>query len=117
MEALYTLDMYINQTQFPQWDNYYHVYTFSLYFSSLLHFTMIKHMQLHTETCILSYVKQITSLGSMDETACSGLMHWDDPEGWDGKGSGRGVQEGNTCTPMADSCQYMAKITTVSYSN
>ena len=47
-----------------------------------------------TETCILSYVKQITSPGSMHETGCSGLVHWDDPEGWDGKGGGRGVQDG-----------------------
>ena len=46
------------------------------------------------ETCILSYVKQITSPGLMYETGCSGLVHWDDPEGWDGKGVGRGVQDG-----------------------
>ena len=46
------------------------------------------------ETCILSYVKQITSPGSMHETGCSGLVHWDDPEGWDGEGSGKGVQDG-----------------------
>ena len=46
------------------------------------------------ETCILSYVKQITSPGSMHETGCSGLVHWDDPEGWDGEGGGRGVQDG-----------------------
>ena len=25
------------------------------------------------------------------ETVCSGLVHWEDPEGWDGEGSGRGV--------------------------
>ena len=30
-------------------------------------------------------MKQITSPGSMHETGCSGLVHWDDPEGWDGK--------------------------------
>ena len=36
------------------------------------------------ETCILSYVKQITSPSSMHETGCSGLVHWDDLEGWDG---------------------------------
>ena len=30
----------------------------------------------------------------MHETGCSGLVHWDDPEGWDGKGGGRGVQDG-----------------------
>ena len=46
------------------------------------------------ETCILSYVKWITSPGSMHETGCSGLVHWDDPEGWDGEGGGRGCQDG-----------------------
>ena len=45
------------------------------------------------ETCILSYVKQITSPGSMHETGCSGLVHWNDPEGWDGDGGGMGVQD------------------------
>ena len=30
----------------------------------------------------------------MHETGCSGLVHWDDPEGCDGKGGGRGVQDG-----------------------
>ena len=30
----------------------------------------------------------------MHETGRSGLVHWDDPEGWDGKGGGRGVQDG-----------------------
>ena len=28
----------------------------------------------------------------MHETGCSGLVHWDDPEGWDGEGDGRGFQ-------------------------
>ena len=46
------------------------------------------------ETCILSYVKQITRTGLMHETGCSGLVHWDDPEGWDGEGDGREVQDG-----------------------
>ena len=46
------------------------------------------------ETCILSYVKWIPSPGLMHETRCSGLVHWDDPEGWDGEGGGRGVQDG-----------------------
>ena len=31
----------------------------------------------------------------MHDTGCSGLVHWDDdPEGWDGEGGGRGVQDG-----------------------
>ena len=42
------------------------------------------------ETCVLSYMKQIASPGSMHETGCSGLVHWDNPEGWDGEGGGRG---------------------------
>ena len=47
-----------------------------------------------TETCIISYVKQIASPDLMHDTGCSGLVHWDDPEGWDGKVGGRGVQDG-----------------------
>ena len=47
-----------------------------------------------TETCILSYVKLIASPGSMHETGCLGLVHWDDPEGWYGEGGGRRVQDG-----------------------
>ena len=65
------------------------------------------------ETCILSYVKQIASPGSMHETGCSGMVHWDDPEGWDGEGGGRGFRMGNTFTPMADSYECMAKTTTI----
>ena len=41
------------------------------------------------ETCKLSYVKRIASPGWMHETGCLGLVHWDDPEGWDGE-----VQDG-----------------------
>ena len=28
------------------------------------------------------------------DTRYSGLVHWDDPEGWDGEGGGRWVQDG-----------------------
>ena len=31
---------------------------------------------------------------SMQDTGCLGLVHWDNPEGWYGEGSGRGIQEG-----------------------
>ena len=55
------------------------------------------------ETCIISYMKQISSLGSMHDTGCLGLVHWDDPEGWYGEGGGR-FRMGNTCIPVADSC-------------
>ena len=45
------------------------------------------------EICILPYMKQIASLGSMHETGRSGLVQWDDPGGSDGEGSGRWVQD------------------------
>ena len=47
-----------------------------------------------TETCKTSYVKRIPSPGLMQDTGCSGLLHWDDPEGWNGEGGERGVQDG-----------------------
>ena len=53
------------------------------------------------ETCIISYKKRIASPGSMHDTGCLGLVHWADPEGWYGKGGGRGVQDGE---PVRDSC-------------
>ena len=30
----------------------------------------------------------------MNDTGCSGLVHWDDPKGWDGEGGERKVQDG-----------------------
>ena len=35
------------------------------------------------------------------DTGCLGLVHWDDPEGWNGEGGG--FRMGNTCIPVADS--------------
>ena len=49
----------------------------------------------------------------MHETGPSKPVHWDNPERWEGKGVGRGVQVGDTRTPVADSCQCMAKVTTI----
>ena len=46
------------------------------------------------ETCIISYMKRVTSPGSLHDTGCLGLVHRDDPEGWYGEGGGRGVQDG-----------------------
>ena len=40
----------------------------------------------------------------MHDTGCSGLVHWDDPEGWDGEGGGGGFRMGNMCIPVADAC-------------
>ena len=46
------------------------------------------------ETCILSCMKRVASPGSMHDTGCLGLVHWDDPEGWYGEGGEREVQDG-----------------------
>ena len=47
-----------------------------------------------TEIRIISYMKRVTSPGSMHDTGCLGLVHWDDPERWYGEGGGRKVQDG-----------------------
>ena len=60
----------------------------------------LKHVKYH--------VKRIASPGSMQDTVCLGLVHWDDPEGWDGE-EGGGFRMGNTCTLMEDSSQCMEK--------
>ena len=46
------------------------------------------------ETRILSCRKRVSSPGSMHDTGRSGLVHWDDPEGWYGEGGKRRVQDG-----------------------
>ena len=49
-----------------------------------------------TETCILSYVKQMTSASLVHEAGHSKQVLWDNPEGWGGEGVGRGAQDGET---------------------
>ena len=46
------------------------------------------------ETCIISYVKRVTSPGSIHDTGCLGLVHWDNPEGWYREEERRRVQDG-----------------------
>ena len=62
---------------------------------------------------ISSYVKRIASPGPMHETGCSGLVHWDDPEGWDGEGGGRGVQDGECMYTCGRFMSMNGKTTTV----
>ena len=49
----------------------------------------------------------------MHETGHSKPVLWGNAEGWDGEGGGRGFRMGDACIPMADSCQCMAKTTTI----
>ena len=60
------------------------------------------------ETCIISCMKRVASPGSIHNTGCLGLVHWDDPEG--GYGEGGGFRMGNTGIPVADSFRYLAKL-------
>ena len=55
----------------------------------------------------------MTGAGSMHEVGHSKLVLWDNPVGWVGEAGGRGIQDGDTCTPVADSCQCVAKTTTI----
>ena len=43
----------------------------------------------------LAMTVERTRPGSMHDTGCLGLVHWDDPEGWNGEGGGRRVQDGD----------------------
>ena len=65
------------------------------------------------ESCILSRVTQITSPGWMHETSarswCTGKTQRDGVE----REVGGGFRMENICKSMADSCQCMAKTTTI----
>ena len=65
------------------------------------------------ETCMLAYVKLIASPGSMHDIGCSGLVHWDDPEGWDGEGAGSGVQDGEHMYTCGGFMSMYGKTTTI----
>ena len=65
------------------------------------------------ETSILSKVKQITSPGWMPETSAQGWCTGKTQRDGMGRESGMGIGMGNTCKSMADSCQCMAKTTTI----
>ena len=65
------------------------------------------------KTCVLSRVKQITSPGGMHETSarawCTETTQRDGVE----RAVGGAIRMGDTCKSMADSCQCMAKPTTI----
>ena len=65
------------------------------------------------ETCILSRVKWITSPGWMHKTSAQGWSTGMTQRDGMGREVGGGFRMGNTCKSMADSCQCMAKTTTI----
>ena len=65
------------------------------------------------ETNILSRVKQITSPGWIHETSAQGWYTGKTQRDGVGREAGEGIRMGNLCKSMADSCQCMAKTTTI----
>ena len=65
------------------------------------------------ETSILSRVKQTTSPGCMHETSARGWCTGKTQKDGMGREVGGGIGMGNTCKSKADSCQCMAKTTTI----
>ena len=63
------------------------------------------------ETCIISCMKQVTSPGSMHDTGCLGLVHWDDPEG-----GGKRVQDGEHMYTCGRFILIFGKTNTILYS-
>ena len=62
---------------------------------------------------ILSRVKQITSPDWMHETSAQGWCTGKTQRDGMGREAGGGIRMENTCKSMADSCQCMAKTTTI----
>ena len=60
------------------------------------------------ETCIISCMKRVASPGSMHDTGCLGLVHWDDPDG--GYREGGGLRMGSTGISVEDSFRCLAKL-------
>ena len=65
------------------------------------------------EARILSRVKQITSPGWMRKTSAQGWCTGKTQRDGMGREAGGRIGMGNTCKSMADSCQCMAKTTTI----
>ena len=86
-------------------------YVYLSIYQSLKCFMLEKNVS--SEHPTLSRVKQITSPGWMHETSaqgwCTGKTQRDGME----REVGGGIGMGNTCKSMADSCQCMAKPTTI----
>ena len=56
---------------------------------------------------------KMASPGSMHETGCLGLVHWDDPEGWDGEEGVRRVQDGDHMCTCGRFMSMYGKTTTI----
>ena len=59
-------------------------------------------------------MKRVPSPGSMHDTGCLGLVHWDDPEGWNGEGGHKTLFWGPTfpTTSLSHSVPIPLRVTT-----
>ena len=62
------------------------------------------------ETCKVSCMKRVASPGSMHDTGCLGLVHWDDQREGMGREEEGGFRMGSTGIPVSDSFQCLAKL-------
>ena len=67
------------------------------------------------ETCKIC-MKRVASPGTMHDTGCLGLVHWDDPEEWNGEGGGRRVQDGEHMYTCGGFILIFGKTNTIMYS-
>ena len=62
------------------------------------------------ETCIISCMKRVASPSSMHDTGAWGWCTGKTQRNGMGREEGGGFRMGNTCIPVADSFQYLAKL-------
>ena len=62
------------------------------------------------ETCIISCMKRVASPGSMHDTGCLGWCTGTTQRNGMGREEGGGFRMGNTCIPVVDPFQYLAKL-------
>ena len=94
-------------------------YSFSHCLPSRRH--MLGYAQQSHQVDVITPIFQVRKLKEIqlivlwyNETGHSKMVHWENPEGWDREGVGKGGSgRGNTSTPMDDSCQCMAKNITI----
>ena len=91
--------------------NYYFDLFMSLRIGNLPIRIFLCHYKAIHKTHMYFGIKKKSRSSTMRETGYSGLVHWDNPEGWDGEGGGKGFRMGDTCTPIADSRECMVKTT------
>ena len=57
--------------------------------------------------------KEYSTSQSYPLSGCLGLVHWEDPEGWNGEGGGRRVQDGEHMYTCGGFILIFGKINTV----